>query len=36
MGLDHKRLSYFYGGLEHRLTGLQEAHVIEEVLAYEL
>jgi hypothetical protein len=33
MGLDHQRLTYFYGGLNHRLTGVQEAHVIEEALA---
>jgi hypothetical protein len=33
MGLDHERLTYFYGGLNHRLTGVQEAHVIREILA---
>jgi len=33
MGLDHRRLTYFYGGLNHRLTGVQEAHVIEDILA---
>jgi hypothetical protein len=33
MGLDHTRLTYFYGGLEHKLTGVQEAHVIEDLLA---
>ena len=33
MGLDHHRLTYFYGGLNHRLTGVQEAHVIEECIA---
>ncbi len=33
MGLDPQRLTYFYGGLNHRLTGVQEAHVIEEALA---
>lgn len=32
MGLDHHRLSYFYGGLNHKLTGPQEAHIIEEVI----
>ena len=31
--LDHRKLSYFYGGLEQRLTGVQEAHVIREVIA---
>jgi hypothetical protein len=33
MGLDHTKLTYFYGGLDHKLTGVQEAHVIREVLA---
>jgi hypothetical protein len=33
MGLDHKKLTYFYGGLEHKLTGVQEAHVIDDVIA---
>ena len=33
MGLDHLRLSYLYGGLDRRLTGPQEAHVIRGVLA---
>jgi hypothetical protein len=33
MGLDHKRLTYFYGGLDHKLTGVQEAQVIEEIIA---
>ena len=33
MGLDHEKLTYFYGGLNHKLTGVQEAHVIKEVLA---
>jgi Protein of unknown function (DUF1501) len=33
MGLDHTKLTYFYGGLNHKLTGVQEAHVIREVLA---
>jgi hypothetical protein len=33
MGLDHRRLTYFYGGLNHKLTGVQEAHVIQDVLA---
>jgi hypothetical protein len=32
MGLDHTRLTYFYGGLNHKLTGVQEAHVIEDAL----
>jgi hypothetical protein len=33
MGLDHHKLTYFYGGLEQKLTGVQEAHVIRDVLA---
>lgn len=33
MGLDPQRLTYFYGGLNHRLTGVQAARVIEEALA---
>ena len=33
MGLDHEELSYFYQGLDQRLTGPAEAQVIHEVLA---
>ena len=33
MGLDHEELSYFYQGLDQRLTGPAEAHVVQEVLA---
>jgi hypothetical protein len=33
MGLDHEQLAYFYQGLDQRLTGPDEAHVVEEVLA---
>jgi hypothetical protein len=33
MGMDHHRLTYFYGGLEQKLTGVQEAHVIRDVIA---
>ena len=33
MGIDHKQLTYLYGGLEQKLTGVQEAHVIEDILA---
>ncbi len=33
MGLDHHRLSYFYGGLDQRLTGVQGADVIEGIVA---
>jgi len=33
MGLDHNLLTYFYGGLDHKLTGVQEANFIREVIA---
>jgi hypothetical protein len=33
MGLDHRRLTYFYGGLQHKLTGVQEAQVIRDIMA---
>jgi len=33
MGLDHRRLTYFYGGLDNKLTGVQEAEVIRGILA---
>jgi hypothetical protein len=33
MGLDHKRLTYFHGGLDEKLTGVIDAHPIEEVIA---
>lgn len=33
MGEDHRRLTYFYGGLENKLTGVEEARVIHEILA---
>ena len=33
MGLDHHQLTYFYGGLNHKLTGVQEANVIHDVIA---
>jgi hypothetical protein len=33
MGLNHQRLTYFYGGLNHKLTGVQEAHVIHDLIA---
>jgi hypothetical protein len=32
-GLDHNKLTYFYGGLNHKLTGVQEAHVIKDIIA---
>ncbi len=33
MGLDHRTLTYFYGGLDNKLTGVQEAEVIHGILA---
>ena len=32
MGLDHRKLSWFHQGLDQRLTGVEERHVIEKVL----
>jgi hypothetical protein len=32
MGLDHKKLAYLHGGLEQKLTGVVEAHVIDGIL----
>jgi hypothetical protein len=33
MGLDHKRLTYFHGGLDEKLTGVIDAHPIQEIIA---
>ena len=33
MGLDHRRLTYFHGGLNEKLTGVIEASPISEVMA---
>jgi hypothetical protein len=33
MGLDHTRLSYKYQGLDQRLTGVEERHVVTRALA---
>ena len=33
MGLEHTRLNYFYDGLEQKLTGVQEANPIHEMIA---
>ena len=33
MGLDHRKLTYFYGGLDQKLTGVQEASVIHDVIS---
>jgi hypothetical protein len=33
MGIDHRRLTYFHGGLDEKLTGVIDAHPIEEIIA---
>ena len=33
MGLDPERLTYFYGGLDQKLTGVQPARPIQGILA---
>lgn len=33
LGYDHQRLTYKYQGLDQRLTGVEEAHVVRELLA---
>jgi hypothetical protein len=33
MGFDHERLTFSHGGLDHRLTGVEQARVVREILA---
>jgi hypothetical protein len=33
LGIDHQRLTYKFQGLDVKLTGVEEAHVISEILA---
>jgi len=33
MGFDHEKLTYRHAGLDFRLTGVEESHLVEEVLA---
>ena len=33
MGLDHEKLTYRHAGLDCRLTGVEHAHVVKEILA---
>lgn len=33
MGLDHRRLTYFHGGLDEKLTGVLESNPISEIIA---
>jgi uncharacterized protein (DUF1501 family) len=32
LGIDHRRFTYKYRGLDHRLTGVEEAHVVKDIL----
>jgi hypothetical protein len=33
MGLDHRKLTYFYGGLNQKLTGVVEPEIIRGILS---
>jgi len=33
MGINHERLTYAYQGLDQKLTGVEKAHVVKEILA---
>ena len=33
MGFDHSRFTYRHQGLDQRLTGVEQAHVVKELLA---
>ena len=33
LGIDHERFSYRYQGLDQRLTGVEGAHVVHDILA---
>ena len=33
MGFDHRRLTFFYNGLDQRLTGVEERKLIHQALA---
>src|SRR5207248_449748 len=33
MGFDHRRLSYFYNGLDQRLTGVEERRIIQQAIS---
>jgi hypothetical protein len=32
MGLDHRKLTYFHGGLDEKLTGVIDASPIREIM----
>ena len=33
LGLDHEKLVFKYQGLDQRLTGVEPAHVVQDILA---
>jgi hypothetical protein len=33
MGFDHEKLTFRHAGLDYRLTGVEESHLVKEVLA---
>jgi hypothetical protein len=33
LGIDHRRLTFPYQGLDQRLTGVEEAHVVQKIIA---
>lgn len=33
LGIDHERFTFKYRGLNQRLTGVEEAHIVKEILA---
>ena len=33
MGIDHERFTYRYRGLDQRLTGVEDAHIVHEIIA---
>ena len=33
MGIDHEKLTFRYQGLDQRLTGVEEARVVKEIIA---
>lgn len=33
LGIDHRELSHFYQGLDFRLTGVEQAHIVKKMLA---
>ena len=33
LGIDHRRFSYRFQGLDFRLTGVEEAHVLKDILS---